>query len=97
MQYTGSIMVWGLLFCICPLCYAAGEQSPYAPWPEGPRTDADYFPLGVWLQYPADAPRWKNACINLYIGLWEGPTARQLYTLRNAGMQAIVEQNQTAL
>ncbi|MEN6308812.1 MAG: hypothetical protein ABFD91_13780 [Anaerohalosphaeraceae bacterium] len=97
MQYTGSIRAWGLLFCISHLCCAAGEQSPYTPWPEGPRADADYFPLGVWLQDPADAPRWKNAGINLYIGLWEGPTARQLYTLRNAGMQVIAEQNQTAL
>ena len=59
--------------------------------------DPNFFPIGVWLQNPSNAERFKAAGINLYVGLWRGPTAEQLATLRKAGMRVICGQNQFAL
>ena len=47
-------------------------QSPYAQWKNGPSTNADYFPIGVWVQNPKNAERYKAAGINLFVGLWRG-------------------------
>jgi len=78
--------------------YLPGDyNSPYAQWSNGPPTDIGYFPIGVWLQRPEDATLWQNAGVNLYIGLWAGPTEAQLTTLLSAGMQVIASQNSTAL
>ncbi|MCI0744916.1 MAG: hypothetical protein L0Y58_05865 [Verrucomicrobia subdivision 3 bacterium] len=72
-------------------------QSPYREWSNGPPTNADYFPIAVWLQNPKNAERYRTAGINLYVGLWRGPTAEQLEALRKAGMRVICGQNAFAL
>jgi hypothetical protein len=41
-------------------------------------TDPGFFPIGVWLQSPANAPEYKAIGINTFVGLWEGPTELQL-------------------
>jgi len=30
-------------------------RSPYANWSNGPSSDPDYFPIGVWVQDPKNA------------------------------------------
>jgi len=60
-------------------------------------SDPGYFPISVWLQSPSNAARYKAAGINLYIGLWEGPTEEQLAALKKAGMPVICEQNAVGL
>jgi hypothetical protein len=72
-------------------------SSPYAQWQHGPPKDENYFPIAVWLQSPRNASRYKAAGINLYVGLWRGPTTNQLAELEQAGMPVICEQNRTAL
>ena len=72
-------------------------QGPYAQWSNGPSTNADYFPIGVWVQNPKNAERYKAAGINLYVGLWRGPTEEQLDALHKAGMRVICAQNAFAL
>ena len=62
----------------------------------GAPTSPDYFPIAVWLQSPHNAERYKAAGINLYVGLWDGPTAEQLAQLTKAGMPVICEQNDFA-
>lgn len=62
-------------------------------WPRGPSEDPGYFPIGVWLQDPRNAARYKELGINVYVGLWKGPNAEQLATLREAGMTVICGQN----
>lgn len=57
----------------------------------------DYFPIAVWLQPPARAAQYKKAGINLYVGLWRGPTEEQLATLRQAGLRVICDQNEVGL
>jgi hypothetical protein len=75
----------------------APGASPYAAWKNGPPASPDYFPIAVWLQDPKMAPKYKAAGINLYVGLWEGPTDGQLAALKAAGMPVICEQNATGL
>ena len=62
-------------------------------WPQRP----DYFPIAVWLQSPANAAKYKAIGVNLYVGLWKGPTEEQLKELDKAGMPVICEQNEFAL
>jgi hypothetical protein len=64
---------------------------------EGRPTDDTFFPIGVWLQPPRHAARYQAAGINLYVGLWRGPTAGQLDQLEQAGMPVICAQNATGL
>jgi hypothetical protein len=55
------------------------------------------FPIAVWLQEPSLASQYKRAGINLYVGLWQGPTDKQLADLKAAGMPVFCEQNATGL
>lgn len=73
--------------------------DPYARWSNGPcpHPDPAYFPIGVWLQEPDLAPQYQQAGINLYVGLWEGPTPEQLATLERYGMPVIATQNAVGL
>jgi hypothetical protein len=69
------------------------SEHPYRRWQNGPPHDASFFPVGVWLQNPAKAQRYREAGFNLYIGLWKGPTESQLAALKAAGMKVVCEQN----
>ncbi len=75
------------------LMTAPATANPYARWVHGPSSDPDYFPIAVWLQNPNNAARYKAAGINLYVGLWRGPTSDQLDQLRQAGLTVICHQN----
>ncbi|MDA0334721.1 MAG: hypothetical protein O2782_06130 [bacterium] len=44
---------------------ATNADSPYARWSHGPSTDPEYFPIGVWLQDPAQAEGYQEIGINL--------------------------------
>lgn len=69
----------------------------YLAWVKGPSNKESFFPIAVWLQDPANAKRYQEAGINLYIGLWQGPTEKQLAALKDAGMKVICEQNAVGL
>jgi hypothetical protein len=71
--------------------------SPWGRWPKGVGRDPNQFPIGVWLQDPKNAARFREAGINLYIGLWKGPTDAQMDALRAAGMPVICDQNEVGL
>jgi hypothetical protein len=76
-----------------------GEHTatPYSRWSNGPSQDPDYFPIAVWLQDPKNAERYKQAGINVYVGLWKGPTEAQLAALTDAGMPVICAQSEVGL
>lgn len=80
-----------------PVLGSAEPATPYAGWKQGPSAAPGYFPLAVWLQSPQNAARYKAAGINLYVGLWQGPTHAQLAALKAAGMFVICEQNAVGL
>src|ERR1051326_3783268 len=71
----------------------ASSPTGYGAWKNGPSADPGYFPIAVWLQDPKRAPEFEKAGINLYVGLWQGPTEPQLAALKAAGMRVICEQN----
>jgi hypothetical protein len=77
----------------------ARASTPGAParWTNGPPADERYFPIAVWLQNPRNAERYQAAGINLYVGLWQGPTATQLAELKQANMPVICAQSAAAL
>ena len=72
----------------------AGAEEPAKP---SPLNDPNFFPLAVWLQNPNNAPKYKAAGINTYVGLWRGPTEEQLATLKSHGMYVICSQNAAGL
>lgn len=55
------------------------------------------FPISVWLQQAGLADEYKAIGVNLYIGLWNGPTEAQLDALQEAEMPVICNQNDFAL
>ncbi len=80
----------------------AGAASPANSPPrlfasDGRPTDERFFPIAVWLQDPVNASRFQAAGINLYVGLWKGPTPEQLNQLQKARMPVICEQNAVGL
>jgi hypothetical protein len=95
-------LVWAvsLAFLVYPQTSSAAPEagkSPYSAWEHGLPTDPGYFPLAVWLQDPPNAEKYKAAGINLYVGLWKGPTEEQLADLKKAGMRVVCTQNETGL
>ncbi|MEK7413956.1 MAG: hypothetical protein AAB263_11635 [Planctomycetota bacterium] len=76
---------------------AGAVGNPYQRWELGPNRAKDFFPIAVWLQSPSNAPRFQAAGINLYIGLYQGPTEAQLATLKKHNMPVICEQNEVGL
>jgi hypothetical protein len=65
----------------------------YSQWSNGIPSDRNFFPIAVWLQSPPNATAYKNAGINLFIGLWQGPDQSQLSGLTSAGMPVLCDQN----
>lgn len=68
-------------------------SKPYARWSKGPNPtgDPNYFPIGVWLQDTKNAGKFAEVGVNLYVSLWEGPTAQQLDELGAAGMPVMCQ------
>ena len=96
------ILVLLLTLCCAGKAAVAQEtklatQRAAPKWKNGPPDDEHYFPIAVWLQDPKNAARYKAAGINLYVGLWRGPTTNQLAALQQAGMSVICGQNRAGL
>lgn len=99
LMIASSIITWTLGFSLALSASAQPEidGNAYTRWKNGPPSDPSYFPIAVWLQQPKNAPKYKAAGINLYVGLWKGPTEEQLAKLAEAGMPVICSQNKVGL
>ncbi|UCG59385.1 MAG: hypothetical protein JSU70_07705 [Phycisphaerales bacterium] len=102
--FIGCLVVFAGVFCgpggtqLSEVVTASPEAaSPYLKWANGPSQDVGFFPIAVWLQNPSKARQYKEAGFNTYVGLWRGPTAEQLATLKKAGMKVICHQNAVGL
>jgi len=92
------MIVLGLAAMLTTASVAAVEEAESAnAWRVGPFAERDFFPIAVWLQSPANASRYQAAGINLYVGLWKGPTETQLDALRTTNMAVICHQNALGL
>ncbi len=87
----------GIILSIIFICQVYLLHGQIDPFENGLPRDPDFFPVAVWLQDPADAAAYKAGGINLYIGLWQGPTEVQLSALTAADMLVICSQNSTGL
>lgn len=87
----GSVLALAF-FLSAPRALSASEVAR-----PGLLSDPSVFPIGVWLQQPEHARRYQALGINLYVGLWKGPTRQQLKLLKQAGMPVICEQNELAV
>ncbi len=95
-----------MIFMICFIVFASvfniafGENaaaSPYMQWKNGPSHSAEFFPIALWLQNPNKALRYRRVGFNTYVGLWKGPTEKQLAELKRADMKVICYQNEVGL
>ena len=98
-RFISTLLLFLGVTMIMPADSTAGDgnANAYASWENGPPSSADYFPIAVWLQSPSNAARYQEAGINLYVGLWKGPTEEQLDALRHAEMPVICSQNAVGL
>src|ERR1700690_2499466 len=94
---THVLMTVGMLLASFHLASAGDGDNGFAKWKNGPPSDKSFFPIAVWLQDPRNAAKFKAAGINLYIGLWDGPTDDQLAALKAAKMPVICAQNAVGL
>jgi len=85
-----------LLLAMTVAAHKVSADEPAQP-ASGVLTDPGFFPIAVWLQSPANAARYKEAGINLYVGLWQGPTETQLAELKRHGMRVVCSQNASGL
>ena len=86
-----------LLFSLSVAALAQDASPLQRRWSHGSPFGPDYFPIGVWLQSPENAEKYRDAGINLYVGLWQGPTEDQLAQLKAAHMPVICDQNAVGL
>lgn len=92
------LLGWLVFVLVFAVQTQAGTTNPTIEKRQGgPFNDQTFFPIAVWLQDPANATRYRAAGINLYVGLWRGPTAEQLQSLKRAGMPVICAQNAVGL
>ena len=92
-----SVMLGAAIRIIPAQTVPVPARTGHAQWTNGLPSDPGYFPIAVWLQSPRNAARYKAAGINVYIGLWQGPTTNQLAELDQAGMPVICAQNRAGL
>ncbi len=79
-----------LAFALCRVDAPAADDT-------APLADPKFFPIAVWLQAPANAVKYKEIGINVYVGLWRGPTDEQLAELKKHGMRVVCSQNAVGL
>jgi hypothetical protein len=69
-----------------------GGSPYYRRWSNPPVSGPNTWISAVWMQNPINAGRFQDVGINLYTGLWDGPTEEQLAGLARAQMPVICAQ-----
>jgi len=97
-RLTVAAIIVAFAWPICCLAQDKRSNTPaYAHWQNGPVKDEKFFPIAVWLQDPRNAAKYQAIGVNLYVALWQGPTAEQIAELKRHAMPVICEQNDYAL
>jgi hypothetical protein len=71
--------------------------SPYSQWSNGPSTDPNVFPIGVWLQSPSRIEAFKNIGVNTFIGFYGNLDESSLNLYAGGQMPLMAEQNSVGL
>lgn len=87
------------VLCAAGTAFGADPPRPgeVAPLKQRWLADPNVFPIAVWLQNPTQSPKYQAIGINLYVGLWRGPTEEQLALLSKHGMKVICAQNEAGV
>lgn len=75
---------------------AVADSAPQRKPGQGVLDAPGFFPLAVWLQAPHNAARYRAIGVNLYVGLYQGPSREQLAQLEAAGMPVICAMNEVS-
>ena len=94
--YLSRLFLVLVFLSVATLTSLADERADELPV-NGFPNDADFFPIGVWLQSPSRAANYKAIGINTFVGLYHGPTEAQLAALAQQNMFAITGQNEVGL
>lgn len=86
-----------LLAALCCITWAFTPSACAQQFEQARPKDPKFFPIAVWLQSPHNAQRYRDIGINLYVGLFDGPTEAQLEALDKAKMPVICHQNEVGL
>jgi hypothetical protein len=73
------------------------QNSPYSQWLNGPSTDPNFFPIGVWLQSPGHAQEFKAIGMNMFVGFYGDLDQTSLSQLASANMPLVPTQNSVGL
>ena len=91
---VAGVLMFGLAAAEVP----ATQGGPFTEWDNGPPTDPDFFPLGVWAQVHTQADRHAQMGMNMYVSLGGfGPATQQLSAINNAGLYAVAHQTSEML
>src|SRR5262245_30041131 len=88
---------WRIATLILVISSSGTAPAGDASYPKGLPRSPEFFPLAVWLQAPANAEKYRSIGINMYVGLWKGPTEEQLDVLDKAGIRLICGQSARSL
>ena len=88
---------WSIPLLTVAMMTGGGLQAAEPSFARGLPQTPEFFPTAVWLQAPTNAARYRAIGINLYVGLWRGPTEEQLDALDEAGIRLICGQNDRSL
>ena len=80
-----------------PFPTKAAPNSPYSQWSNGPSTNPNFFPIGVWLQSPPNVQEYKNIGVNMFIGFYGSLDQTSLSQLAAAQMPLVPGQNSVGL
>lgn len=97
---TRRLLFWALLPLLMVQSSSGDEPRAADPGPwkrSGKLADPNFFPIAVWLQNPSNAQKYRQAGINVYVGLWRGPTDEQLTALKRQEMLVVCSQNRVGL
>jgi hypothetical protein len=72
-------------------------SGPYSQWSNGPSSDPNFFPIGVWLQSPSHIQEFKDIGVNSFVGFWGDLDQSSLSQFASAQMPLLVTQNSVGL
>ncbi|WP_165234043.1 hypothetical protein [Aquisphaera insulae] len=84
-------------FILMAMSLSLGATAAEPRFAKGLPDRPDFFPIAVWLQDTSNAEKYRDIGINVYVGLWRGPTKWQLDQLDAAGIRLICGQSAAAL
>jgi len=75
----------------------SGQNGSYGQWTNGPSTNPNFFPIGVWLQSPGHAQEFQNVGINVFVGFYGNLDAASMTAFASAKMPVVPTQNPVGL